>query len=166
MKAKLATIIPAILFCLCAHAQSDLAELKPLLQQFQNQRATLNYQYTIPGTVEITVQGTAIIQKNCFRMEGAGLMIMCDGDSIWTLDMEGKEAYVEKAGPMDYLQYLREAQWIDDRIEGTIVEPASGTIMPFVIRDLKFSPISGDLSIFSPSEESFASGDWIITDLR
>ena len=61
---------------------------------------------------------------------------------------------------------IYEIQYVDDRLEGTFVEPSSGTIMPFSLRDLQFLPISGDLSPFTPSEDTFASGDWIITDLR
>ena len=165
MKRLLTTTLSALIACICVSAQVG-EEFAPLLQKFQSQRTLLNYEYIISGPADITVQGTAVIQKNCFRMEGAGLLIMCDGDSVWTLDLEGKEAYVEKAGPMDYLQYIRELAYVDDHLEGTIVEPASGTIIPFALHDLQFLPVSGDLSPFSPSEEVFASGDWIITDLR
>lgn len=162
---RLLTTLLGALACICASAQVG-EELAPLMQKLQNHRTVLNYEYTVPGPVDVTVQGSAILQKDCFRMEGAGLLIMCDGESIWTLDLDGKEAYVEKAGPMDYLQYLREIQYVDDRLEGTFVEPSSGTIMPFALRDLQFLPVSGDLSPFTPSEDTFASGDWIITDLR
>lgn len=165
MRRLLTTTLGALVACICAYAQVS-EELAPLLQKFQSQRTLLNYEYIISGPSDITVQGTAIIQKDCFRMEGAGLLIMCDGASVWTLDLDGKEAYVEKAGPMDYLQYLRELAYVDDHLEGTFVEPASGTIIPFTLRDLQFLPVSGDLSPFSPAEEVFATGDWIITDLR
>lgn len=162
---RLLTTLLGALACIYASAQVG-EELAPLMQKFQSQRTLLNYEYTVSGPTEITIQGTAVIQNDCFRMEGAGLLIMCDGASVWTLDLDGKEAYVEKAGPMDYLQYLRELAYVDDHLEGTFVEPASGSIIPFVLRDLQFLPVSGDLSPFSPAEEVFATGDWIITDLR
>ena len=165
MRRVLTSALGVLLAALCTFAQTG-EEFDSLLQKLQNHRTVLNYEYSVPGPVDVTVQGSAILQKDCFRMEGAGLLIMCDGESIWTLDLDGKEAYVEKAGPMDYLQYLREIQYVDDRLEGTFVEPSSGTIMPFSLRDLQFLPISGDLSPFTPSEDTFASGDWIITDLR
>ena len=165
MRRVLTSALGVLLAALCTFAQTGEA-FDSLLQKLQNHRTVLNYEYSVPGPVDVTVQGSAILQKDCFRMEGAGLLIMCDGESIWTLDLDGKEAYVEKAGPMDYIQYLREIQYVDDRVEGTFVEPSSGTIMPFALRDLQFLPISGDLSPFTPSEDTFASGDWIITDLR
>ena len=92
MKRLLTTTLSALIACICVSAQVG-EEFAPLLQKFQSQRTLLNYEYNISGPADITVQGTAVIQKNCFRMEGAGLLIMCDGDSVWTLDLEGKEAY-------------------------------------------------------------------------
>ncbi len=165
MRHLLTTSLGAMIACLCAFAQIG-DELAPLMQKLQNQRILLNYEYTVSGPADITIRGSAIIQKDCFRMEGAGLLIMCDGTSVWTLDLDGKEAYVEKAGSLDYMQYLRELTYVDDHLDGTFVEPASGSIVPFVLRDLQFLPVSGDLSPFSPSEDCFATGDWIITDLR
>ena len=105
------------------------------------------------------------MQRDCFRIEGAGLLILCDAQSVWTLDLEGKEAYVEAAGPMDYLNYLLDASWEGDDIIGSINEPASGSIISFRLSSISTSPISGDLSAFVPAPDVFT-GDWIITDLR
>ena len=137
-----------------------------ILAELQKYRLKLNYEYVITGLQEITVAGTAIIQKNCFRMEGAGLLILCDSESIWTIDMEGKEAYVEAAGPMDYMDYVTNLAWEDNLLIGSVAIP-NGSIVNFTLFDIEKSPASGDLSIFSPSEDFFNDGaDWIITDLR
>ena len=144
------------------------AQEKPsdLLSDLRKYRLKVNYEYEITGLQDVKVVGSAIIQDNCFRMEGAGLLILCDSESICTIDLEGKEAYVEAAGQMDYLDYVTDLAWENDRLIGTVAIP-NGTILNFSLFDIEKSPSSGDLSIFSPSEDFFNDGaDWIITDLR
>ena len=100
---RLMTILAASFVCLFANGQ-DLKQ--SLLDEFKGGRTTLSYEYVITGVQDITVEGKAIVQNECFRIEGAGLLILCDSQNVWTLDMEGKEAYVEAAGPMNYADYL------------------------------------------------------------
>lgn len=166
MKKTLLAALAALAFSISIFAQTGDEEVDAIIQKIQKHRTILTYEYVISGVTEVKVNGTATIQGECFRMEGAGLLIMCDSQSIWTLDLNGKEAYVEKAGPMDYMKYLRQLEYKDGKLEGSYVEPMSGAIIPFTISDIKYLPSSGDLKPFSPAEDTFASGDWIITDLR
>ncbi len=147
-------------------AYADTA-VEAILTELNKYRLDFTYEYTITGVQDITVEGRALIQNGCFRIEGAGLLILCDSQNTWTLDLEGKEAYVESSGPMDYAQYLLSLEWEGDQLKGTCTEPSSGAIIPFRIYDIKKSPASGDLSDFAPSTDLFNDGsDWIITDLR
>ena len=141
-------------------------ELEAFLAQAQGHRVTVDYEYVIAGAPDITVEGSAVLQDNCFRMEGAGLLILCDAVNIWTLDLDGKEAYIETAGKMDYMDYLSELTLEDNGwLSGLYNEPLSGNLIPFTIKNIQFLPPSGDMTVFSPSEDTFT-GDWVITDLR
>lgn len=162
MKKRMLLLLSAILSGLVSFAQGNYSEI---LSEFQKNRVSFNYQYVIPGLEDIVVEGSAVIQKGCFRMEGAGLLILCDGTTVWTLDKESKEAYVEDAGEVDYLNYVSELSWDGDNLVGSFVEPSSESIINFTLYDIEKSPVSGNLSIFAPAEDSFI-GDWIITDLR
>lgn len=39
--------------------------------------------------------GKAVVQDDCFLVEGNGLKIVCDGKKLWTIDAEAREAVVE-----------------------------------------------------------------------
>ena len=155
----LAALISAVSF-----AQSK--QVEAFLAQAKGHRVSALYEYVIAGMPDITVEGSVIIQDDCFRMDGAGILILCDAVNIWTLDLEGKEAYIEAAGPMDYMKYLSEITLEDNGwLSGVYSEPISGNLIPFTIKDIQFLPPSGDMSAFSPDQDLF-SGEWIITDLR
>ena len=160
-------ILVTVVFCLLGSALlAQQKQLDAFLAQAQGHRVTVDYEYVIAGMPDILVEGSAVLQDNCFRMEGAGLMILCDAVNIWTLDLDSKEAYIEKAGKMDYMDYLSELTLEDNGwLSGLYSEPLSGNLIPFTIKNIQFLPPSGDMSAFSPDENAFT-GDWVITDLR
>ena len=160
-------ILVTVIFCLLGSALlAQQKQLDAFLAQAQGHRVTVDYEYVIAGMPDILVEGSAVLQDNCFRMEGAGLMILCDAVNIWTLDLDGKEAYIEKAGKMDYMDDLSERTLEDNGwLSGLYSEPLSGNLIPFTIKNIQFLPPSGDMSVFSPDENTFT-GDWVITDLR
>ncbi|MGN1226086.1 MAG: outer membrane lipoprotein carrier protein LolA [Candidatus Cryptobacteroides sp.] len=159
-------LVFAFMALLSFGALSAQEQPSEMLSELRKYRLKVNYEYEITGLQDVKVVGTAIIQNNCFRLEGAGLLILCDSESIWTIDLAGKEAYVEEAGQMDYLDYLTDLNWENDRLVGSVAVP-NGTILNFSLFDIEKSPVSGDLSLFVPSEDFFNDGgDWIITDLR
>lgn len=164
MKKLFLTLSLAVMATFVLRADSAV---EAILADLARYRLSFTYEYTVTGVQDITVEGRATVQKDCFRMEGAGLLILCDAQSTWTLDLDGKEAYVESSGPMDYAQYLLSLEWEGDALRGTFAEPSSGAIIPFRVYDIKKSPASGDLSEFTLPQDFFDDGsDWIITDLR
>ena len=164
MKRLFLTAIGLITLCFCAFAQKG--QIDDLLAKAKRHRLSVDYEYVIAGIPDITVEGSALVQGDCFRMEGPGILILCDALNIWTLDLDGKEAYVESAGKMDYLNYVSELTVEDNGwISGIYTEPLSGNMIPFTIKNIKYLHPSGDLSAFSPAEDTFT-GDWVITDLR
>ena len=159
-------VLSIYLALLCVALPARQKQLDAFLAQAKGHRVTVDYEYVIAGMPDITVEGSAVLQDNCFRMEGAGLLILCDAVNIWTLDLEGKEAYIEAAGKMDYMDYLSELTLEDNGwLSGLYNEPISGNLIPFTIKNIQFLPPSGDMSAFSPAEDTFT-GDWVITDLR
>lgn len=166
MRKHFLTTLITVLISMLAMAQTGDELLDNFLKRAKGHRLTADYEYVVEGATDVTVSGVVVLQDNCFRMEGAGLMIFCDSENIWTLDLDGKEAYIEKAGPFDYMKYASGLTMDEDgKISGTYGEPISGTIIPFVIKNIKVLPWSGDRSAFTPSSEVL-NGDWIITDLR
>lgn len=166
MRNHLLTTLITVLLSLTATAQTGDELLDSFLKRAKGHRLSADYEYVIEGVTDVTVSGGVILQDNCFRMEGAGLMIFCDSENIWTLDLDGKEAYIEKAGPFDYMKYASGLTMDENgEISGTYGEPISGAIIPFTIKNIKVLPWSGDRSAFTPSSE-ILNGDWIITDLR
>lgn len=162
MKKTILLCIAMFMGIFAASAQNSIDEVLGVLQHY---RVSFDYEYVITGLQEITVQGSGVVQKGCFRIEGAGLQVLCDSESVWTLDMEAKEAYVEAAGPLDYAQYITDIAWQDNNLVGSFAEPSSGSIINFTLFNIKQSPISGDCSAFVPAADTF-DGDWVITDLR
>lgn len=155
--------LTALLMSLGLYAQSDVEDF---LEKARRHRVSAEYEYVVAGMPDVVVEGSVIVQGDCFRMEGAGICVLCDAVNIWTLDLDGKEAYIEKAGKMDYMNYVSEVTVEDNGwISGMYSEPLSGSLIPFTIKNIAFLPPSGDMSVFSPGEDTF-SGDWIITDLR
>lgn len=164
MKKLILSLTLVLLYSVSSYADSAV---EAILSDLEKYRLEFTYQYTVTGLQDITVEGKATVQKGCFRMEGAGLLILCDSQSVWTLDLEGKEAYVESSGPFDYANFLLSLQWEGEDLTGTFAEPSSGAIVPFKVYDIKKNPASGDLSMFSLPQDFFNDGaDWIITDLR
>lgn len=164
MKKLITAISVLILSATALNAQSQ--QISELKEKLSRNMVELVYEYTIAGLEENVITGTAAIQDNCFKIEGAGLKILCDGESIWTLDFEGQEAYVEKAAPLDFTGLLEDAEFTEDgRISGTWSEPSSGAIINITLSEIKYKNKSGNTDMFRPSPETFQ-GDWIITDLR
>lgn len=166
MKSRILTILLSIILGFPLTAMAQGRTMADILAAARGHRVEAEYSYVISGMTDISIDGKAVVQDSCFRLEGAGLIILSDGKDTWTLDLDGREAYVENAGPFDYLQYLADAEVGEDgSISGTFGEPMSGALIPFTISNIRILPWSGDLSVFSPAKDAF-SGDWIITDLR
>lgn len=86
----LLAILPASLVA------QDTSLLDKLYADFSSHCVAMDCEYTTvidgiasKGECKVEVQGTS------YRMEGLGLEIFCDGESVWVLDPVAKEAIVE-----------------------------------------------------------------------
>lgn len=143
-----ALVLAAVFSCNAAlHDGRDDATIKEILSRLDKERVSLDYNCTIEGRTLIMIQGSLLLQGNCYLAKAEGLEIYCDGKTRWTVDTGSKEVYVEDSeGIREILQY-----------EDSLVE--------FSISNLKYSTISENLSAFV-FDVSALGTDWLVTDLR
>lgn len=113
----------------------------------EGQRVSLGYNCTVDGYAPVELSGSLLLQGNCYRAEGNGVEIYCDGGTRWTVDREEKEVYIESSdGIREVVQYKE-------------------SLKTLVLSDLKYLPGSEDLSPFTFDTVSLDSS-WVVTDLR
>lgn len=79
-------------------AAQNTALLQKLYDGFASHCIAMDCEYAVvtdgissKGECKVEVQGI------CYRMQGSGLDIFCDGESVWVMDSMAKEAIVEPA---------------------------------------------------------------------
>lgn len=125
-----------------AQTEEDIAKLQEIIRDY---KVTAEYSFIYGG--KLKCNGTIIIQSPCYKAEGNGIEVFCDGENRWTVDREAKEAYVEKtSGPEDYIQYLSD-------------------ITDFKLGNVKKEPrcVSAEFCLF---DEKSLDSSWVVTDLR
>ena len=152
---RLALILTLFLPLLCA-AQSSATvsaglpekQIEQVAQRLaEGQRVSLGYSCTVDGYAPVELNGSLLLQGNCYRAEGNGVEIYCDGSTRWTVDRDEKEVYIESSdGIREVVQYKE-------------------SLKTLVLSDLKYFPGSEDLSPFTFDTASLDSS-WVITDLR
>ena len=112
-------------------------------------RVSASYSFTvIRGETRFLFSGEAVVQGECFFIDGNGVQVYCDGSRTVLVSPSDKEITIEAARPI--------SQYIDDN---------AGSISEVAIRNVRKSPLSDDLSLFR-FDTSKAGADWIITDTR
>lgn len=166
---RLFTLLISSFIVLAANAQVRLEGFRTMLA---DSRVSASYSYDVDGTVPVGGKGTVIVQGNCWTSKGNGMRIYCDGTSIWTVDEEAKEVYIEQA--MDDSVQSVVGRFIDKATEirsskgvitGSFTDETSGGKVRFRIADVKSTPTSSDLSAFRLRTETLGK-DWVVTDLR
>lgn len=145
MMKKLLSLLAGLLLCAAAGAQQ--AQIADIVSRLHSERISLRFSCVLTLETAIPLSGTLLLQGECYRAEGNGMEIRCDGKTRWTVDPAAKEVYIEPAGGLEEL-----AAWRDALSEIKISE----------VRGL---PLSGDLSAFRYDTSSLGP-DWVVTDLR
>ncbi|MCD8313196.1 MAG: outer membrane lipoprotein carrier protein LolA [Bacteroidales bacterium] len=70
--------------------------VKDFTQKLTTSNVSFDYKYEMKSE-KLTVSGSGSIemQGGCYRIEGDGMKIWCDGSSVWTLDEAANEAVIE-----------------------------------------------------------------------
>ena len=127
-----------------------------------------NIGYTITMS-QNRIVGTAnlMIQDMMFTVSSNDVYVCSDGESVWTLDMNAKEAYIEPAdGDMDELVdmqvLLAELQKMKTSGAGRL-ELADGNIVEVKVNSFAETQ-KKSVTSFRPQIEF--GPEWVVTDLR
>ncbi len=144
---------PILLLCiflpmLCVAQSLPEKQMAQIARRLSDgQRVSLSYSCTVDGPAPMQLSGRLLLQGECYRAEGNGLEICCNGSTRWTVDREDKEVYIESSGGIrEVLQYKE-------------------SLKTLALNDLQYLPGSDDLSPFS-FDVSALDSSWVITDLR
>lgn len=145
MMNKFLSVFAGLLLGAAAFAQQD--RLAEIFSHLQTDRISLHVSCVLVTDTEIPLSGDVLIQGGCYRVQGGGMEIYCDGSTRWIVDRSGKEVYVESAGdPQELLA------WRD-------------SIYDIEVSELRYLPLSDDLSAFRFDTAALGS-EWFVTDLR
>lgn len=99
-------VISSVLFCLmmalCAWAQDAVSEFASRVSSSQT---SFSYKMTVEkaGSAKIAGEGTVVLQDASYKVEGNGLEVWCDGNSVWTADVAAREVVIETAAGQGFL---------------------------------------------------------------
>ncbi len=133
----------------------------------QTECLTLDVDFSIDVSADSKMTGKALleVQGNAFKMTGNGIAAYCDGTSVWTLDLEAKEAYIESVNPdtEEYMQNLKaKIQVLEAGSETSFLSP-EGQKVRIKVNSIK-KTAGKDISTFRPAQNFDSS--WVVTDLR
>jgi len=136
-----------VLLLLPLTAGAQQKQLSEIAAHLQTNRISLQYACTYTEEVPVQLSGTLLIQETCYRAEGNGMVILCDGRTRWTVDPASKEVYIESAEGLEELIAMRDS------------------LTELQLSAIRYQPLSEDLSPFRFDTETLGP-DWVVTDLR
>lgn len=150
-------------------AAQDRAEL--LRQRLESGRVSFDYSLTVEGKVPVKQSGSVVIDGDCYCIKGNGVEIRCDGTTLWTVDNEAREVYIENFGgvrefladPAAYLDKVSDLK-VGATTASGVYSDASGSVK-FNLSSIRSSESGSDGAIFS-FDTSALGADWVVTDLR
>lgn len=146
MKRLTALLIMALAACTVMSAQSNVAKV---LEKLGTNRVCATYDCTIiQNNIPVSLSGKALVQGNCFHLNGNGMEIWCDSEKLWYVDPKSKEVYIENALMLD--EYIKEN---------------IGAVKDINLTNVSYSEISEDLSAFR-LDTAALDKSWVVTDLR
>ena len=148
----ISTVLLSLMQSASALAQSPLdgkvkEQVQTILQRLQTERVSLKYKMVLDSDPAIHLEGSLILEGNCYLALGNGLEIYSDGTSRWTVDPQEKEVYIEDStGVNEAFAY-------------------SDSVKELKISEVKYSPAKGEDSSFR-FDTSKLDSSWVVTDLR
>ncbi len=74
--------------------------LEKFVASLSSMSADFSYEYAMDdGRTVVTGSGTVTMQGDAYAVDGNGLEIFCDGNSIWTVDRAAREVVIEACSP-------------------------------------------------------------------
>lgn len=127
----------------------SLGTATPALPDVGNARLTTSYAlaYSEDG-VQVLLNGKAVVQGECYRIEGNGVEIYCDAKAVWIVDRQAKEVYVESPASLQ--------EFVSSKIS---------SVRDFNLSDTKTSSPENNPGEFTFRTDTLGT-DWVVTDLR
>lgn len=157
------------------HAQQDsyLHALRAALAE-KCVQIEAEYQISVSQT-RITGEAAIDVQGDAYVMKTEGMTVYCDGQTIWTVDEESKEVYIEPVGTSgnmysdnvllslinsDSVEFFFKDNGVLSHMKARLPDSTSvsAEVLSFATDNKK------SVTFFQPQSE-FGT-DWIVTDLR
>ena len=151
-----------------AYAQSGVGQLR---QRLENGCVRFDYSLTVEGKVPVKNSGKAVIDGDRYFITGNGTEVHCDGATLWTVDLEAREVYIENstgvreflADPAAYLDKVSQLKVSESSASGVYSD--SGNSIRFNLSSIRNSESGSGGDVFSYDTSALGS-DWVVTDLR
>lgn len=151
MKKIQKTILAVLLLsasCLSVQARSKV--LDSFITKVSSSLVTFDYSFTclVNGT-KMTGDGKVELQDDCFRVQGNGLDIWCDGKTRWTIDTFAEEVVAESVGAAEGL--MTNPALLITSVDDAFRETSSGSAT--------FAGAAVDTSVLTPLTKGKSSMD-------
>ena len=168
MKKTFILVLALALTALSLAAQDRVEQLR---QRLTSGRVSFDYILTVDGKVPVKQSGNAVIDGDRYCIKGNGVEIHCDGTTLWTVDTQALEVYIENSGSVR--EFLADPAAYLDKISGLKVGETTasgvytdaGNSVKFNLSSIRSSESGGDGAIFK-FDTSALGEEWVITDLR
>ncbi len=125
----------------------------------------VDYSFEVSESAKVSGSAIVTVQGDAYHMSGNGIEAWCDGVSIWMLDNEAKEVYIESADSASESYMRNPSQALKNlkgKSEGTYTLD-DGRKVHIKVNSIKKSDRK-DVSSFRPTQNFDSS--WVVTDLR
>ena len=145
-------------------------QAQDILTRFETERITCKYSYGVTTPMVINYSGDAVVQGNCYYLNGNGLEVFCDGVTRWTKDADAQEVYIENAEDVNnmlqtFLLNAKNLKYSATEVSGTYTDNAQNADINFKLTSLVYEKATEDLSTFVLDVKKLDAA-YIITDLR
>lgn len=139
---RIITAILALVFSLQASAQQTEA-FTSFMATAAESRIEFTYSF-VSGALQGS--GNAVVQDDCFLVNGNGLKIACDGRTLWTIDSKAREAVVESLDISDADVFLANPALLVGNLDSMfrLRSSHSATVNGKAVEKLTLEPVVDD----------------------
>lgn len=174
-------LFASLAFAIEEHAACGAGKLAPqsdvvaqVLERMEKARVEFDYRFETEGNVPLKGNGHAVLEGKCYRVEGNGLVICCDGTTRWTSDPKAREVYVENTGredallerPEEFLRSVRGLRYDGRSLSGTLERPGDAVSIRCYLDNIVTEPAARNAAPQYRLDTAALGKDWIVTDLR
>ena len=161
---KFFAILFACIACVSVYAQNDAETLWGELKK----QGQVSMSFSLKGTdkegvVISSEEGTAFLQKDCYRIECGDMLICCDGKSMWLYNKASEELVIDHDEALPFMKASNVRKDQQGNVNATYV--ADDITFKVKVSDIKPVATAWPASYFTIDMSSL-SEDVIVTDMR